>query len=42
MRPIVSPTNVVEWPAVVSADSEHEEAMQVTGSRWVYTTRASG
>jgi hypothetical protein len=35
VRPTVSPTNVVLWPAVASTDSEHADAMLTTGSRWV-------
>ena len=42
VRPIVSPTNVVDQPAVASADSEHAEAIATTGSRWVQTISASG
>ena len=33
--PITPPTYVELWPTVVSAESEHDDAMQVTGSRCV-------
>ena len=33
---------MVDVPAVASAESEQADAIDVTGSRWVHTTSASG
>ena len=42
MRPMTSPTNSSDCPAVACADRLHDDAISVRGARWVCTTMASG
>src|SRR5687767_4966257 len=42
VSPMTGPWNTVDQVLAVSCDSEHDDAIETTGSRWVCTMRASG
>jgi hypothetical protein len=42
VRPITGPVNTVDHPDDARAASEHIDATEITGSRWVTTISASG